>query len=79
MGKGREPEVILKTNERRIILDLWASNGNSQRDQALGTIRRSPLRGTNSVSVKHGKWVLSHLPAKPWSAPPPVEHYFPTE
>ena len=78
MGKGREPEVILKTDERRIILDL-DSNGNSQRDQALGTIRRSALRGTNSVSVKHGKWVLSHLPAKPRSAPPPVEHYFPTE
>jgi hypothetical protein len=31
------------------------------------------------VDVKHGKWVLSHLPAKPRSAPPPVEHYFPTE
>jgi hypothetical protein len=45
----------------------------------VSVLRHLTDRGTNSVSVKHGKWVLSLLPAKPRLAPPPVEHYFPTE
>jgi hypothetical protein len=30
------------------------------------------------VAVKNGRWVLTHLPAKP-PAPKRVEHYFPTD
>jgi hypothetical protein len=37
------------------------------------------LRGDKlGVAVKNGRWVLTHIPAKPW-VPAPVEHYFPTE
>jgi hypothetical protein len=30
------------------------------------------------VSVKHGRWVLTHVPAKPRPVKP-VQHYFPTD
>jgi hypothetical protein len=31
------------------------------------------------VAVRNGRRVLTHAPAKPISAPPPVQHYFSAE
>jgi hypothetical protein len=31
------------------------------------------------VAVRDGRWVLTHVPAGPRPAPPPAQHYFPTE
>jgi hypothetical protein len=31
------------------------------------------------VAVRDGRWVLTHVPAGQRPAPPPAQHYFPTE
>ena len=31
------------------------------------------------ITVRHGRWVLTHRPAGPRPAPPPAQHYFPAE
>jgi hypothetical protein len=31
------------------------------------------------VAIRNGRWVLTHVPARPGPAPPPARHYFPTE
>jgi hypothetical protein len=36
MGKGREPQIILKTDQRNLVLEL-GQGGNSKRNQAAGT------------------------------------------
>ena len=41
MGKGREPEVILKTDERRIILDLGLERKFTARSGAWGDTKVS--------------------------------------
>jgi hypothetical protein len=41
MGKGREPQIILKADERTIILE--ASGGNSPRNQGAGTDIRNTI------------------------------------
>ena len=32
-----------------------------------------------SSKARNGRWVLCHIPAGPRPAPPPAQHYFPTE
>jgi hypothetical protein len=59
MGKGREPQITLKTDTAR---SSWSWAGD-----------------VLEVSVRNGRWVLTYAPAKPVSAPPPVQHYFSTE
>ena len=77
MGK-REPQIILKTDERKILLEL----GHEGKFAAKSTgwdENRVFLEGDRlEVAVKNGRWVLSHLPAAP-RKPEPVSHYFPTD
>jgi hypothetical protein len=68
MGK-REPQIILKTDERKVTLELGLQ-ASSQPNQPLGTKTGYSLRATSSRSqVKNGRWVLTHLPAGPRPAP----------
>ena len=56
-----------------------ASKENSPQNQRAGTKNRVFLEGDKlEVAVKNGRWVLTHLPAKP-PEPKPVLHYFPDE
>jgi hypothetical protein len=51
-----------------------------QQNQAGGTKNRVFLEGDKlEVSVRNGRWVLTHVPAGPKPVSAPVEHYFPTE
>jgi hypothetical protein len=64
MGK-REPQTILKTDERKLVRNS-ASKANSLRNQWAGTKNGVFLEGDRlEIELKGGRWVLTHLPAKP--------------
>ena len=74
----REPKTILKTDERKNALEL-----------GLGGKFNAEINGWDEnhvflegdkpeVAVVNGRWVLTHLPAKP-PEPKAVQHYFPDE
>jgi hypothetical protein len=50
MGNGREPQVILKTDERNLVLELGA-RGNSSAGQSLGYFLDG---GKLEIAVKSG-------------------------
>jgi len=77
MGK-REPQIILKTDERKIHLELGLEEKIRSEINGVG---REPvfLEGDRlEVAVVNGRWVLTALPAKP-PEPKPVLHYFPED
>ena len=79
MGKSREPQIILKTDQRNVILELGLGE-NSKQNQAAGRRNRPFLEGAVlEVAVRNGRRVLTHVPARPGPAPPPAQRYFPTE
>ena len=79
MGKDRERLVILKTGQRTILLELGLG-GKSLAKSSGWDENQIFLEGdVLEVAVRNGRWVLTHGPAKPGSAPPPAQHYFPTE
>jgi hypothetical protein len=74
MGKGREPQIILKTDQRKIVLKLGArgkfvvKSGSWNENQAF-------LKGDKlEVAVKSGRLVMAHLPTGR-----PAEGTFPDE
>jgi Putative transposase len=79
IGKVRERQIILKTDQRKVLLEL----GLGEKFQAKSSgwdENRTFLEGdVLEITVRNGRWVLTHAPAKPVSAPSPAEHYFPTE
>jgi hypothetical protein len=79
MGKGRERQIILKTDQRTVLLEMGLG-GNSNRNQAHGT-RTEPVLEGDVLEVEYAMAarVLTHVPAGPRPAPPPAQHYFPTE
>ena len=79
MGKGRERQIILKTDKRTILLELGVG-GKFQAGSIGWDENRTFLEGDDlEVAVRNGWWVLTHVPAGPRPAPPPAEHYSPTE
>ena len=61
MGK-RQPQIILKTDERKVVLNS-ASAANSPPDQRAGTKIRVFLEGDRlEIEVKGGRWMLTHQP-----------------
>jgi len=77
MGK-REPQIILKTDERHIHLEM-GRDGKFAAKSTGWDENRVFLEGDKlEVAVRDGRWVLTHLPAAP-KPPAPVRHYFPTE
>ena len=74
----REPQIILKTDERSTILEL-AREGNSTQIKRLG---RKPgfLEGDKlEVAVKNGRWVLTRVPAVPRPGAELLRCYFPDD
>jgi hypothetical protein len=77
MGK-REPQSILKTDERSTVLELPRKRKFAAKSTGWDE-NRVFLEGDRLViEVKNGRWVLTHEPAKP-AAPKPVLHYFPDD
>ena len=75
----REPQIILKTDERSIHLELGRERKFTARSSGW-VERRVFLEGDKlEVSVKNDRWVLTHLPAGPRPAVEPVKPYFDTE
>jgi hypothetical protein len=78
IGKSPEPQIVLKTDQRTILLELGLG-GKSEANQAAGMRTEFFLEGDKlEVSVKNSRCVPTHLPAGPRSKAPPVQHYFPT-
>jgi hypothetical protein len=74
----REPQIILKTDERKIVLELGLQGKFAAKSTGWDE-NRIFLEGDKlEVQVKNGRWVLTHVPAKP-AAPKPVHHYFPDD
>jgi hypothetical protein len=74
----REPQIILKTDERHIHLEL-GRDGKFAAKSTGWDENRVFLEGDKlEVEVKDGRWVLTHLPAAP-RKPESVRHYFPDE
>ena len=78
MGK-REPQTILKTDERKMVLELGLEGKFAAKSSGWDE-NRVFLEGDKlEIEVKSGRWVLTHLPAKPDRRPKPVLHYFPDD
>jgi hypothetical protein len=79
MGKVRERQIIVKTDQRTVILEL--SLGVKFQAKSSGwDENRVFLEGdVLEVAVRNGRWVLTHVPAAPRPDPAPAGHYFPTE
>jgi hypothetical protein len=74
----REPQIILKTDQRTFVLEL-ALGGKFQAKSSGWDENRMFLEGdVLEVAVRNGRWVLTHVPAKPVT-PKPVLHYFPDD
>jgi hypothetical protein len=65
LGKEREPQIILKTDQRTILLELGLG-GKFQAKSSDWDENRVFVEGHKpEVAVKNGRWVLTHLPAGP--------------
>jgi hypothetical protein len=74
----RQPQIILKTDERRVILELGLEGKFAAKSTGWNE-NRVFLEGDKlEIEVKGGRWVLIHEPAKP-AAPKPVLHEFPDD
>jgi hypothetical protein len=78
MGKGRERQIILKTDKRTIFWK-WARAETSKKIKWMDENRVFLEGDVLEVSVRQGRWVLCHVPAGPRPTQAPPEHYFPTE
>ena len=76
---GREPETILKTDERNIYLELGRGGKFAAKSSGWDENKAFLESDKLEVAVVNGRWVLTHVPAGPKPVSAPVEHYFPTE
>jgi hypothetical protein len=76
---GRKPEIILKTDERNIVIELGRDEKFAAKSSGWDE-NKVILEGDKlEVAVVAGRRVVTHVPAGPKPAAAPVEHYFPTE
>jgi hypothetical protein len=73
----REPQAILKTDERNIILELGLQGKFAAKSTGWDENRIFHEGDKLEVAVKNGRWGLTHLLAAPPSAIEPVRRYFP--
>jgi len=74
MGK-REPQIILKTDERKVVLELGLEGKFTAKSTGWDENRVFLEGDTLQIAVKNGRRVITHLPAKPVK-PKPVRHYW---
>jgi hypothetical protein len=80
MGTGRKREIILKADQRNLVMELGRGGKFSVKSSGWEESRIFLEGDVLEVIVGRGCWVLTHVPAKPRaSSTPLVEHYFPTE
>jgi hypothetical protein len=79
MSKGREPQIILKTDQRTVVLELGVGGKFAAKSSGWDENRTFLEGDVLEVAVRNGRWVLTHVAAGPRPAPPPAKHYFPTE
>ena len=72
MGK-RERQIILKTDERKVVLELGLEGKLAAKSTGWDENQVFLEDDKLEVAVKNGRWVLIHEPAKP-AAPKPVLH-----
>ena len=73
---AREPQIILKADEHKIVLELGREGKFVAKTTSWDESRVFLEGDVLSVAVKNGSWVLTHVPAKP---PEPMQHYFPRD
>jgi hypothetical protein len=74
----REPQIILRTDERKVVLELGLEGKFAAKSTGRDENRVFLDGDKLEIEVKGGRWVLTHLPAKP-PTPKPVLHYFPDD
>ena len=73
-----EPQIILKTDERKLVLELGLAGKFAAKSTGWDENRVLVEGDRLEVEVKGGRWVLCHAPGRP-AAPKPVPHYFPED
>jgi hypothetical protein len=79
MGKGRERQIILKTDQRTLLLEMGLGGKFQQKSSAWDENRTFLEGDVLEVEYAMAARVLAHTSAGPRPAPPPAQHYFPTE
>jgi hypothetical protein len=79
MGKGRERQIILKTDQRTVLLEMGLGGKFQQKSSAWDENRTFLEGDVLEVEYAMAARVLTHVPGGPRPAPPPAQHYFPTE
>jgi hypothetical protein len=62
MGKTRERQIILKTDQRNILLEMGREGKFTAKSSGWDESRVF-LKDDNEVAVKNGRWMMTHLPA----------------
>jgi hypothetical protein len=62
MGKVRERQIILKTDQRNILLEMGREGKFTAKSSGWDESRVF-LKDDNEVAVKNGRWMMTHLPA----------------
>jgi hypothetical protein len=79
MSKSRERQIILKTDQRDILLEMGLGGKFQQKSSAWDKNRTFLEGDVLEVEYALAARVLTHVSAGPRPAPPPAQHYFPTE
>jgi hypothetical protein len=79
MGKVREPQIVLKTDQRTVLLEMGLGGKFQQKSSAWDENRTFLEGDVLEVEYALAARVLTHVPARPGPAPPPAQRYFPTE
>jgi hypothetical protein len=79
MGKSRETQIILKTDQRTVVLELGLGGKFAAKTSGWDENRVFLEGDVLEVSVRQGRWVITQVPAGPRPTQAPPEHYFPAE
>jgi hypothetical protein len=79
MGKTRERQIILKTDQRNILLEMGREGKFTAKSSGWDESRTFLEGDVLEVAVRNGRWERTHVSVGPRSAPPLTQHYFPTE
>jgi hypothetical protein len=71
--------VSEKTDQRNMLLEMGRKGEIQCKVKRLGRELGFPRGDVLEVSVRNGRWVLTHVPAGPKPKHEPAQHYFPAE
>jgi hypothetical protein len=76
MGKVREPQIALKTDQRTVLLEMDLGGKFQQKSSAWDENRTFLEGDVLEVEYAMAARVLTHVSAGPRPAPPPAQHIF---